>query len=206
MFGADARLGDLAVTSQQHEAGGGGVHGARHPWRLRDGGDELTGCQRADPLVVAQQNRSHRNGFDDRAGHTPPAQPLHGHHQIDRMGVDAVELLRDHQRRHTQVGQLGPHLTGGCGVAVSPRPHGGRQVGGTECRVDARREVALLFVDLKIHVDLLSGQAQQPLGDDIALNLVGTGIDRAAQRKEQAVGDGVGDLAVGSAQVQRGLM
>ena len=80
------------------------------------------------------------------------------HHQVDRVRLDAVELLGNHQRGHAQVGQLRPHLAAGCGVAGGPRPHRGGHVGGAERGVDAGREVALLFVESRISFRLFRGR------------------------------------------------
>ena len=67
------------------------------------------------------------------------------------MCLDAVELLGHHQGRHTEVGQLCPHLAAGSGVAGTPGAHGAGQVGSAQRGVDAGREVTLLVVYLKVH-------------------------------------------------------
>ena len=134
------------VGCDQDQAGGIRIQGPRHLRRKRDGGDQLAGGQRRAAVVVGKQNRRHRNGFGDRAGNTPPAEPLGGHHEIDRMRLDAVVALRHRQRGDAEVGQLCPYLAARCGIALGPRPHRGRQIGGGQRRVDTGGEVALLFV------------------------------------------------------------
>ena len=52
----------------------------------------------------------------------------------------------------------------------------------------------------------LAGQAEDALGDDVALDLVGAGVDRAGQREEVAVGPARLDLGLGPEQVERGLV
>src|ERR1700752_1699588 len=52
----------------------------------------------------------------------------------------------------------------------------------------------------------LPRQPQQTLGGDVALHLVGTGVNRAAESEQQPVGPGAGQLGVGAADVQRGLV
>ena len=54
---------------------------------------ELTGCQRAAALVVGEQNRRHGDRLGDRTRDAPAAEAFGGHHQVDRIGADAVELL-----------------------------------------------------------------------------------------------------------------
>ena len=71
------------------------------------------------------------------------------HHQVHRIGVQAVELLRHHQCGHTEVGQLLPYLAARRGIAFGPRAYRAGQVRGAQCRVDARGEVALLFIERK---------------------------------------------------------
>jgi hypothetical protein len=93
---AHVRFADPAVRfGGQHQPGRVGVHG---PWYLRskhEADDQFTGCQRGAPIVVSQQNWCDRNGFGDRAGHTPASQPFQCDDQVDRVRVDAVEPFRD---------------------------------------------------------------------------------------------------------------
>ena len=44
-------------------------------------------------LVIGQQDRCDGDRLGDRTGYAPAAQAFGGHHQVDRMGADAVELL-----------------------------------------------------------------------------------------------------------------
>ena len=67
------------------------------------------------------------------------------------MRLDAVEPFRHQQRRHAEVGQRRPDLAAGTGVALRPCAHRRWDACRAERRVDARREVALLFVDLEVH-------------------------------------------------------
>ena len=46
-------------------------------------------------------------------------------------------------------------LRPGAGIALCPRAHRTGQIGGAEGRVDAGREVALLFVQIEFHFDFL---------------------------------------------------
>ena len=149
---------DLAVAGDQDQTRRVGVDCPRHLRRQRDGGDQLTGRQRRAAVVVGKQNRCHRNGFGDRPGHTPAAQPLGGDHEIDGVRLDAVELLRHGQRGDAEVGQLCPHLAAGGGVARGPGPHRGGQIGGGQRRVDAGGEVALLFVQIELHFAFSRGR------------------------------------------------
>ena len=146
MLLARGAVTDVTVGGHQNQAGGIGVDGARNLRWHRNRRDQLTGRQRGTAVVVGEQNRCHRDGFGDRAGNTPAAEPFRGDHQVDRVCLDAVELLRHRQRGDAEVGQLRPHLAAGCGVALRPRSHRGGQIGGGQRRIDARREVALLFV------------------------------------------------------------
>ena len=54
---------------------------------------------------------------------TDPPQPFGGHHEVDGMGLDPVELLGNGECRDAEVGQLRPHLSAGCAVASCPRPN-----------------------------------------------------------------------------------
>ena len=119
--------------------------------RKRDGGDQLTGRERTAAFVVGEQNRCHRDGFGDRAGHTPVPESFGGDHEVDGMRLDAVEPFGYQQRRHAEVGQRRPDLAAGTGVARRPCAHRRGNVGCAERGVDARGEVALLFVDLEVH-------------------------------------------------------
>ena len=125
--------------------------------RQRDGGDQFAGGQRRAPLVLGQQKWRYRNGFGDRSGYTPAAQPFERDDQVDRVRVDAVEPLRHRQRGDAQVGQPRPDLAAGAGVAGCPGAHRTRQVGSRQRRVDACGEVALLFVKIESHLDFSRG-------------------------------------------------
>ena len=151
MLFARGAVADLPSAGHQNQARGIGVDGARNLWWHCDCRDQLARRQRRAAVVVGEQNRCHGDGFGDRAGYAPPAEPLRGDHQVDRVRLDAVELLRHRQRGDAEVGQLRPHLAAGRRVALGPCPHRGGQIGGPQRRVDAGGEVALLFVSLKIH-------------------------------------------------------
>ena len=112
---------DLSVFGEQDQARGVGVDRARHQRRQRHRRDQLTGRQCGAALVVGEQNRRHRNGFGDRARHVPVAEPLQRHDEVDRVRLDAVELLGHHQRRHAEVGQLRPHLAARARCRRRPR-------------------------------------------------------------------------------------
>ncbi|COW78586.1 Uncharacterised protein [Mycobacterium tuberculosis] len=107
-------------------------------------------------IIMSQQNRCHGNGFGDRAGHAPAPETFERDNQIDRTGTQSVELLRYAQRGDAQVGQLLPHLAAGRHITGSPSTDDAGQVGGAERRVDAGREVALLFVECEFHGHVFS--------------------------------------------------
>ena len=68
------------------------------------------------------------------------------------MGSDPVMFLGHCQRGDAKIGQRRPHLASRRGIAVGPGSYRRRQVGGTQRRVDAGREIALLFVDFEVHL------------------------------------------------------
>jgi hypothetical protein len=152
----------LVLACDQDEPGGVCVDGARHVRGERDGRDELTGCQCAATVVIGEQNRCHSDGFGDRTGHTPVSEAFGGHHEIHRVRVDSVEPFGHHQRRHTEVRQCGPDLAAGTGVACRPGTYGAGHVGCRKRRVDTRREVALLFVEIELHLVCPLGSRGRP--------------------------------------------
>jgi hypothetical protein len=205
-------LAASAVPGEKYQPGEVGVHGARDCGRQCHRGDQLTGrqCRRPfGPFVsAAEQDGRHRNRFGDRTGNAPPAQPLERDHQIRRVRLDTVELLRHRERGDAEVGQRGPDLAARRGVTLSPGPYGGGDVGRRQRGVDAGGEVTLLFVECEFHFASQSslGQPEHPLGDDVALNLVGARVDRATECEQQPIGPGVGQFGVGPAQFERTLV
>ena len=151
MLVARPAVAHLAVPGDQNQTGRVGVDGARDMRGESDRGDQLTGCKCTAALVFGQQHRCHRDGFGDRTGNAPVPESFGGDDEVDRMRVDAVEPLRHRQRRHAEVCQRRPDLAAGTGVAGHPRAHRRGNVGRRERSVDARGEVALLFVEIELH-------------------------------------------------------
>ena len=67
-------------------------------------------------------------------------------------------------------------------------------------------EAALLGGQLELHPRGLPGEAEDALGDDVPLDLVGARVDRSGQREQVAVRPGRRDLGLRSEQVERGLV
>src|SRR5579875_2609503 len=57
-----------------------------------------------------------------------------------------------------------------------------------------------------LHKRRSSWQPQQPLGDDVALDLVGARVDRTGEREQVAVGPLAGELRIRAEEVERGLV
>ena len=150
---AGGGVADAAVVGEQHQPGEVGVDGARHRGRQRDRGDQFTGRQRG-ATGRRQPSKTGATAMDSATGpgtHQRPSR-LECDHQVHRVGVDAVELLRHRERGDAQVGQRRPDLAAGCGVARGPGAHRAGHVGGAERGVDTGGEVALLFVECEFHL------------------------------------------------------
>src|SRR3954451_11801953 len=93
--------------------------------------------------------------------------------------------------------------------ALSPRAHA-RTAPGTSAEASAASILAAKSRCWSSSSKFMSlsfpWQPEQPLGDDVALNLIGAGVDRAAESEQQPVGPIVRELAVGSLEIERGLM
>jgi hypothetical protein len=123
----------------------------RNRRRHRDGGDEVTGGDLGGPFIAREQNWCHRDGFGNRSGHAPAPQSFTRHHQINRVGSEAVEVLRHGQCGHSQFGQSLPDFASGCGVARCPGPNRTGHIRRGHRRVDTGSEVVLLRIECEPH-------------------------------------------------------
>ena len=145
-------------AGHQNQSGGVGVDRARHLRRQCDGGDQLTRRQGCASVVVGEQNRCHCDGFGDRTGDAPPAQPLGGDDEVDGVRLDPSNFSGTISAVTPRSASCAHTLRPG---AVSPCAHARTAAGRSaapERGVDAGGEVALLFVELEPHFAFSRGR------------------------------------------------
>ncbi len=131
--------------------------------------------------------------------------------EVGRAGAEAAPLLRYGQRGGAKVGQPPPEGEPGRQVAGRPRAGGGGRVRRSQ-EVVQRRRPGGRGRTIKRRGRTVQGrgrprQAQHPLGDDGALDLVGAGVDRPGQREQAALEPAfASDLGPRAEQVERGLV
>jgi len=130
-----------------------GVDGMGHVRRPRHRGQRAAG-QALQPIVVApggEQLRDGGHGLRDRTGYAVPAELLDGDDHIDGAGTEAAVLLVDREGVDPGLGEFGPDLAPGLGVAGVPRPDHRGQVRVAQHGVDAGGEFLVLGVEDEFH-------------------------------------------------------
>ena len=181
-------------------------------------GDEQVARRPGAPaasLVAAgrgQQRRGDEGGLGERQRQRDAAGLLEQRHQVAGVEPEAAALLRHAPRaEHAQLGQLRARPrppAAGSASAAAPRPRGRRPAGTRgEQLADGVAQRGLVVGQREAHTSPhVPRQAEQALGDDVALDLVGPGVDRAGQREEEAAAPRAVELGRRAEQVQRGLV
>ena len=192
-----------------------GVGGERQPRRHGQRGDQVPGGQPGQPLAAhagiqrGQQYGHGRQRLGHRSGQRVVTEFLAGHHEVQRARAESAPLLRHRERGDAEPGQPPPQGQAGRQVAVGPPPRGGRHVGPAQQVVQRPGELLPLGPAHRGRAHR-GTQAEDPLGDQRALDLVGARVDRARQREQVVLQPApvrsVADLGVRTQQVKRRLV
>jgi hypothetical protein len=163
---------------------------------------ERARCDRSLIGLTNEWGRDQR-GIRQRFRHVGAAELDGDEHGFDKTQAEAALFDRNQQAGQPHRDETVPDRGIAAVAGVEPAQYFGAVLGS---QIVAHRvaQFDLVGGGAKIHLRPLSRQAEQTLGDDVALDLVRTGIDRAGQREDIAFQPAIGFAAGQCAQLRGG--
>ena len=136
---------------------------------------------------LGEQRHGDPGVLDHRLGQRSAARFLGDEHEVDVVQTETAGGFRREHARDAELDETRPALIA-CARPVVVRLAQRRRA--STRSASSSRTAAAIICCSSLNVKSTSAaprQTEQPLGDDVALDLVGAGVDRARQREDEAV-------------------